>query len=60
MNFRNSFSLLAILGLALVAACPQIAHAASAVADAAAAGAPHPTRADYPHIVGINSRTLVW
>ena len=60
--FKNSFRLLLGLTLASLLLFPDLAFAAvEAAGDAvAAAGAPKPTRADYPMIAGMNARTLAW
>ena len=59
--FKSPFKILFALGLTLLVLFPDVALAAAdAVGNAVAAGAPKPTRADYPMIAGMNARTLAW
>ncbi len=63
MVFNNTSKLLALFILFIFILVPDIAIAAADAAKEAGqtiAGAPQPTRADYPIIGGLNSRTMVW
>ncbi len=50
-----------VIALAALMLFPGLGQAAGdQVAGAAAAGAPHPSRADYPVIQGVSSRMMIW
>ena len=65
MALRNLVKIIGLAVLVMLVLFPDIAFAAAeaaknAAGEAVAAGAPQPTRADYPMIGGLNARTLVW